>query len=346
MDVSGVTRAGVVLPVRPDRAGISGPTPWQARGVEWRRSSHTFYVPSYVDPTVADQRIVEAAVLLPTDRAAVTGWASLHWQGGRWFGGLGADGKTELPVPLSVDGHHRLRGRPGVRVFEDWLDPADILLVDGLPVTSAVRAVTVEVRRAPTLAAAVQVIDMAAFNDLVSLDELAADALTHLPARPWARKVRSALARAEENAWSPREVGMRLLWEEAVGVRPLCNVPIFDAHGQHLFTPDLFDPENETVGEYDGIVHLEDGRRGRDVVREELVRDLGLELVTMVSADSANRDAFRARVRATCRRARSRPSSGGWTLEMPPWWTDTSTVAGRRALSDEQRARLLARQVA
>ena len=345
MDLSGITRAGVVLPVRIDPTGLSGPTPWQARGAEWRRSSAGLVMPAYVDPSVPDQRIVEAAALLPADRAAVTGWASLHWQGGRWFAGLGTDGVAELPVPLAVDGHHRRRSRPGIRILEDWLEPCDIVLVDGLPVTSAIRAVTAEVRRARTLSAAVQIIDMAAFDDLVSLDELATDAGVHLVARPWARKVRAALEQAEENAWSPREVGMRLLWQEAVGVRPLCNVPIFDAHGRHLFTPDLFDPENETVGEYDGVIHLEDGRRGRDVVREDMVRDLGLELVTMVSADNAHRDAFRARVRAACRRARSRRSSG-WTLEQPPWWIDTSTVAARRALTAEQRARFLKRRAA
>lgn len=346
MDLSGITRTGVVLPVCTDRTGLTGPTPWQTRGAEWRRSSSNLYVPSYVDPTVPDQRIVEAAALLPTELAAVTGWASLHWQGGRWFGGIEPDGITERPVPLAVDGHHRLRSRPGIRIFEDWLASPDVVIVDGLPVTRAVRAVTAEVRRARTLSSAVQIIDMAAFNDLISLDELAEDAGVHLLARPWARKVWAALEHAQENAWSPREVGMRLLWQEAVGVRPLCNVPVFDANGQHLFTPDLFDPDNELVGEYDGVIHLEDGRRGRDVVREEMVRDLGLELVTMVSADSANRDAFRARVRAAYRRANSRPSRGGWTLDQPAWWTDTSTVAARRALSAEQRARFLKRQVA
>jgi hypothetical protein len=231
-------------------------------------------------------------------------------------------------------------------VIEDWLELVDVGAVDGLPVTSPVRAVTAEVRRAPTLTAAVRIVDMAAFNDLVSLEELAADAGVHLIARPWARKVWAALTYADENAWSPREVGMRLLWQEAVAVRPLCNVPIFDDHGRHLFTPDLFDPESQIAGEYDGVVHLEDGRRGRDVVREEMVRDLGIELVTMVAADSADREGFRRRVQASYRRARSRPRGAGWTLDQPAWWIDTSTVARRRTLSAEQRARYLKRQVA
>jgi len=346
MDLSGVTRDGVVIPVPLDRAGITGPTPWQARGPEWRRSAHGLYTPAYVDGDAPEQRIVEAAALLPDLKAAVTGWASLHWQGGRWFSGLAMDGATPLPVPLAVDGRHRLRTRPGVRVFEDWLEESDIVRVDGLPVTRPVRAVTTEVRRARTLIQAVTVIDMAAFSDLVSLEELMADAGPHLVARPWARKVMTALAEADENVWSPREVEMRLLWQESVGVRPLCNIPIFDEQGRHLFTPDLFDPESGVGGEYDGVLHLEDGRRGRDVVREEMVRDLGLELVTMVSADSANRDAFRARVKSTYRRARSRPTSSGWTLEQPAWWVDTSTVDRRRTLSDSQRARLLKGQAA
>lgn len=346
MDLSGVTRAGVVVPVRPDRAGVEGPTPWQARGPEWRRSSHGLYVPAYVDSDEPDQRIVEAAALLPAGRAAVTGWASLHWRGARWFGGRAPDGVSARPVPLAVDGRHRLRTRPGVRVIEDWLEPIDIERVDGLPLTSAVRAVTTEVRRARHLAAAVTVVDMAAFDDLIALDELTADAEHHLVARPWARKVIAAIGQADENAWSPREVGMRLLWQEAVGVRPLCNRPVFDTRGQHLFTPDLLDAEAGVVGEYDGLIHLEDGRRSRDLTREELIRDHGLELVTMVSADSADREAFSRRVQAAYRRARVRGLTGSWTITQPPWWIDTSTVALRRTLSAEQRARLLKRQAA
>lgn len=345
MELSGITRAGVVRPVPPDPAGITGPTRWAARGPDWRRSSHGLYVPASVDGELPEQRIVEAAALLPDQEAAVTGWASLHWHGGRWFAGLALDGRTPLAVPLAVGGRHRVRARPGIRVIEDWLTQADIEVVDGLPVTHAVRAVSMEVRRARHLIEAVTVIDMAAFNDLVSIDELASDVAEHLLARPWKRKMLSALAHAEENAWSPREVMMRLLWIEATGRRPLCNVPVFDLDGRHLFTPDLFDPDGGVGGEYDGVLHLEDGRRGRDVVREDMVRDLGLELVTMVSADSADRDGFRRRVAGAYRRARGRHTEG-WTLVQPAWWTDTSTVARRRTLSADQRARLLKRQVA
>ncbi len=35
-----------------------------------------------------------------------------------------------------------------------------------------------------------------------------------------------------------------------------------------------------------------------------------------------------------------------WTIEQPTWWLPTETVAQRRALSEADRARLLARRTA
>lgn len=301
-------------------------------------------MPAYVDGDAAPQRIVESAAVLPA-HGAVAGWASLHWRGGRWFDGLARDGTTPLPVPLAVDGNRRIRSRPGIRIVEDWHDPGDIVLVDGLPVTTPVRAVSMEVRRARDRATAIGIIDMAAFNDLVSLEELAIDAASHLIARPGARRFLAALAEADENAWSPREVRMRDAWCRVAGFpRPRCNAPVFSADGHHLFTPDLIDPEAGVVGEYDGLLHLEDGRRSRDLNREEMIRDLRLQLVTMVSADAADIDSFVRRLSAAYRRGRKTRPSGAWTITPPSWWIDTSTVAARRALTEFERQLLLRRQ--
>jgi len=52
-----------------------------------------FYVPSWVDATLVEQRILEAGALLPGD-GGVTGWAALRWLGGTWFTGTRADGRV------------------------------------------------------------------------------------------------------------------------------------------------------------------------------------------------------------------------------------------------------------
>lgn len=284
--------------------------------------------------------------MLP-DEGAVTGWAGLHWAGGRWFDGRGSDGTTPLPVPLALVRNRFVRARPGLLLSEEWVDPAEVTAVDGLRVTGHPRSACFEIRRATSLTAAVTALDMAAFSDLVTLDEVSEHAALYLAGRPHVSRIGKAIAFADENAWSPREVAMRISWISDGGFpRPQCNVPIFGPGGVHLLTPDLLDPENGVVGEYDGLVHLEDGRRGRDVNREELIRDLGLELVTMVSADSADRDAFVSRLRGAYRRAVTRRSTNSWTIDRPDWWVDTSTVARRRALTAGERSQWLKRRAA
>lgn len=337
-------RAGVVLPVRPDPRGLHGPTPDQVRGRRWRRSAPGFYVPSDVDGTALDQRIVEAAVGLP-DGSAVTGWAALAWQRTKWFNGMAPDGRTPLPVPVALDDDRMLAQRPGVRLSNDWLFDDDIQWVDGIPITVAERSVTFAARRARTLVHAVQIIDMAAAGDRIDLEGLQAY-MVRLPSRPGIRRLRNAVALADENAWSPQEPPMRMIWTARGHPRPRCNTPIFSPDGDHLLTPDLFDPEAGVAGEYNGAIHDETGPRRRDLNREELCRDLGIEVVTMMSTDRRDTASFSRRLDAAYRRAARRRPSGLWTIEQPDWWVDTSTVARRRELDADQRARWLRWQVA
>ena len=133
---------------------------------------------------------------------------------------------------------------------------------------------------------------------------------------------------------------MYLRWGDLRRSRPLTNQPIFDRAGRHLLTPDLADVEAGVFGQYDGVVHELQWVRRRDLAKEELCRELGIEVVTMISTDLTDVDSFARRLEAAYRRATqrpTRPADRGWTIEQPPWWVDTSTVARRRALSDEQR---------
>lgn len=325
--------------VRVDPAGLVGPTPGQARGRRWIRTSPGLFVPGSADLDDADQRIVATAGVLEPGEA-VTGWASLRWRRGRWFDGLDV-AQRPIPVPLLV--HRHLVKHRSYRLSQEFLSPHDLEELDGLAVTSVRWAVCFEARWADDLLSAVIAIDMAAYSDLISVEELRPYVLSRM-APTGIEQARKAVALADENSWSPQETVMRLVWK---AWRPestlLCNRPVFDLAGRHLATPDLLDPVAGVVGEYDGAVHLAAGQRASDVRREARLRGAGLEPVTMVGADHADdHQSFLARLAAAHDRAASPAVPARWTLEEPSWWIDTSTVASRRGLDPALRERLLA----
>jgi hypothetical protein len=297
-------------------------------------------MPASVPADLPGQRIVEAAAVLPS-YGGVTGWAALHWLGGRWFDGFERDGITLREVCLATGDIH-IRAQSGIAICEEKLDPLDLTVVDSLRVTTALRSVLFEMRYAPSERAAVVVLDMAAYSDLVSVAEMKVYAAAH---SSWTGipRARDAIPHADENAWSPREVLMRIVWSVDAGrPRPVCNVPIFDRSGTHIGTPDLLDLVAGVVGEYDGALHLLGRQRARDVRREAAFRAVGLEYVTMLAADFEDTSSFVRRLHdAYDRAAYAAESRRPWTIVPPPWWIPTRTVAERRALDDHQRERLL-----
>jgi hypothetical protein len=259
---SATGRRGLVDPVPPDPRGLRGPTPKEARGRNWRRTSRGLYVPAEVDGSLPEQRIVEAAAVLPA-YGGVTGWAALRWMGAQWFGGLAPDGTTVLPVSLATAGDD-IRPRTGIQVSAERLNPTELIVVDGLRVTTAARSVCFEMRYAASVRGAVVVADMAMQADLVSPSELPAF-VAGLSGWTGVPRCRAAMPLTSENSWSPRETShLRLVWVLDAGFpTPLCNVPIFDRRGRHIGTPDILDAEAGVVGEYDGSVHLLRAQRAR-----------------------------------------------------------------------------------
>jgi hypothetical protein len=259
----------------------------------------------------------------------------------RWFDGRGAGGAPR-PIVLATAGDD-IRPQPGIAISAERLDPRDLIAIDQVRLTHAVRSIWFEARYAETLRDAVVAIDMAAYDDLASLDELTQWSHDH-PGWTGAPQFRAALALARENAWSPREVDLRLVGELLADLPALlCNQPVFDkATGNLLGTPDLLDVEAGLAIEYDGPSHLKVLQRSRDVRREELFRRHGLEVMTVVAPDLDKRQVLAARMVAARERSRFQAESGRtWTIEPPRWWTATTTVALRRALTEAQRERVL-----
>lgn len=285
---------------------LSGPlwaTPW--RGVRvWSATE--------VTPRV---RALGAATLLP-DRGrvgAVAGWAAAHLLGAAEVDGLAPDGVTRRPVPLYPVRRHR--ARPGIELYRSRLDPDDVVLADGVQVTSAVRTAYDLGRFAESLREAVVAVDQACRYLGVRPDDLA----EYANARPGWRgttQLRQALAHTDPLARSPQETRLRLVWVlDARLPRPLVNHELWSAAGHLLGLPDLLDPASGLVGEYDGAQHRQLRQHTADNAREEAFEREGLTVVRATSLDLGRRSLV-LRLGAGYEDARTSPRAG-WTVRAP-----------------------------
>lgn len=295
----------------------------QVRGPLWRQTSSGMYVPSSVDDSVVEQRIVEQGSRIPA-YGAVTEWAALRWHGAAYFDGVGYDGEL-LPIPLILDSG--IRRDPRFTQTETQLAPTEWEMVDGLPVTTVQRALFDEVVRIPSLREKAVAISMTAAAKLISV-QLFAMYVAQRNAWTGVPDARLAVNLARDDCRSPQEFRMVLIWVLDAGLAPpLCNREVFDLDGRLIGVPDLLDVEAGLVGEYQGEDHKDGARHRVDVDREERFRDHGLEFFELVGGDVANRYVAARRMLNARRRAKFLPpESRAWTLETPPWRTRPETV--------------------
>lgn len=318
----------LVVPVRVGRHGADGLTWRVANGPRYERVAHGFYVPVDRSRSV-EQRILEAAAGLPADGSGgcVTGWAALRWRGAAYFDGREPWGRGEVPVEI-LSPLVRHRNRPGV-VFHErhWARPET---VGGLPLAPVQRALFDEIHTRDELWSAVTAIDMTAAAGLTSV-WLFATYVGVCNSRNGAPLARDAVSLGVDECLSPREPWFRLCWVLVAGLDPpLVNRPVYDLRGGLIGVPDLFDPVAGLAGEYAGEIHRSRARHAKDVAREELFRDHGIECVTAVAGDS--RETVARRILAARSRARFlAPDERTWTLEPPPWVRVPETLDDRLA---------------
>ena len=282
------------------------------------------YVPSSVDSSVVEQRILEQGSRIP-GYGAVTGWAALRWHGATYFDGTGYDGEL-LPVPLIL--HDGIRPDPRFTQTESQLACTERCVVDGLPVTTVQRALFDEVRRTRNVRESAVAISMAAAARLISVrlfrmyvaQRNAWEGVPHARAGGWPLLGTTAGRRRNTGwcwcgSWTP------------VCDPPLCNREVFDLDGRLIGVPDLLDLEAGLVGEYQGEDHKDGARHRKDVEREERFRDHGLEFFELVGGDIARRHVAVNRMLSARRRAKFLPpESRAWTIEPPPWRSRPETV--------------------
>lgn len=299
----------LVLPVRIDRDGGSGPTPAQVRGPHWRSTSYGFHVPADTPIDVPEQWIAEASVRLPPG-GRITGWAACRLHEANFFDGLDRDGSTRITIPVAIGPRGRVRHRNGLRVLH-WEVPIQHRDTrHGLATVDELWATADAARLAGSLIEAVVVIDMMCAAQVVSIRQLRESALWFAP---------GVLDAASEHSRSPNETRCRLQCRVALpGVRWIVNCPIHDLSGRLMGIADLVDLEAGLVVEFDGADHREGARHTRDVVKEDAFRRAGIEVVRVTGSEVDNEAVVTGRVRAGRERAKFEPEVERRWVARPP----------------------------
>ena len=304
---------GLVVPVRVDPSGETGPTRGQARGPRWRCTSAGRFVPAGVSDRVAEQRILEAYTGAGP-KAVVTGWAGLRLLGGGFFDGLARDGVTVLPVPIAANGG-RIDPRHGVRLTHDRIPPDEVVLVHGMRCAIGERALFDEIRRLGHFEDQVVAADMAFGGELTSIRRMR----RYRWSRYWYRDVRRldrVLPFASEHARSRPEVDFRLLWVRKVGwADPMVNREVRDLDGGFVGIPDLLDIKRGVVGEFAGAGHRAAEQHEDDLGRADRFHKVGLQIVEVVRRDLFDVPRVRLRMAQAAERAALLPQR--WQLAPP-----------------------------
>jgi very-short-patch-repair endonuclease len=284
-------------PLRRRDALAVGHTDANLRSRAWRRTFHGVYAPAGISVTDVALRIRAAACLLPPD-GAVTGWAAAWMLGARVLDGRTPWGEL-LPVRLAIPPHRRIRRRDGITVNRSPLPSNDVVRVNGVPVTSALRTAFELARADGPHVRAVAGVDAMLNVHLVKRADLGTYVEAHArwDGVPRARRV---VADADEGAQNPMETDLRLLWQQVTGRRPLANRYIFNRSGVFVARSDILDEQIATVGEFDGDEHASRRARTRDARRRRRMEHVGLTVVTATSIDLLrDRTLLEAEIRRT-----------------------------------------------
>jgi hypothetical protein len=215
---------------------------------------------------------------------------------------------------VHVTRRRRTGGRCGalVHVHSAALDPAEIVAIGGLPVTSLARTVA-DLGRMVPFEQAVVFCDSAMFHARSDRVEVAdvLDVLDHEPRRPGTRAARRMLAFSTALSESVGESRSRVA-VAAAGLPP----PVLQwevraaATGAFIGRVDMGWPQYRTVGEFDGLVKYgRPLRPGQDVaevlvaekVREDALRDEDLGVVRWIWEDLTDFGPTARRIRARFR---------------------------------------------
>jgi hypothetical protein len=204
-------------------------------------------------------RRIEAVALWAGDGSVISGRAAAHLHGVRWI-------DVDTPIEVITRSRRRL---PGVIARRERIADDEIVMIDGIAVTSPQRTAFDLGRYLQRNAAVSQLDALAAVAGVAAADALALQ--SRYPGARGLRNARTALGLMDAGAQSPRETKLRLLVIDAGFPRPRTQIRVSD--GSLTAYLDMGWDDLKIGLDYDGEYHLTDRRRYvTDLARDEMLR--------------------------------------------------------------------------
>lgn len=204
--------------------------------------------------------------------------------------------------------HSNRRPPQGITVHSDTLRDGEVVMLDGMRVTSAARTAFDVGRRTASRLAAIQRLDALMQATDLKVTDVEAIAAEHPGARDTLR-LRKLLPHVDGGAESPQETRTRLALIDAGLPAPQTQIRVLDEFGDCVARIDMGYKELRVGIEYDGAQHWTDAQqRDRDIDRYAALQDLGWAIVRVSSELLRFREAtFITRVVAAMQAAGWRP---------------------------------------
>jgi hypothetical protein len=244
------------------------------------RSQLSRYTRLFRDVYVSPDTPVTAALrakagwLWAKRQGVVAGFAAAALHGSKWV-----DDTTT--VELIHENRHRL---PGLSTRGDRIGEDEIVVVDGIPVTSPTRTALDLGCWYPTTSGVAAIDSLARATDIKVADvELLAQ---RYPGRRGIARARLAISLFDPGAQSPKETWLRLVLVQAGLPRPQTQIPVFDEFGSAIAYLDMGWEDVKVAVEYDGDQHRSDrSQYNWDIRRLERLQHLGWILIRVVAGD-------------------------------------------------------------
>ncbi len=242
----------------------------------------------YADPSLPldHQLRCRAVALLLPQGAAIGGHSAAAWHGAAFAG-------THDPVTVLRPANVLWKGPRGVKVHRTELSLLDVELLDGVPVSSALRTAW-DVAALEPLGTAVAALD--AMVRAGTVEGTSLTAMVDTGAGRWGvTRVRRAFSLVDGRAESAPESRVRV----ALALGGLEPVPQFEVRVGGLFVArvDLAWPEARLAVEYEGAYHFDGAQIVRDDARFERLLAAGWRVIRLSAADLRDLDAVVVRVR-------------------------------------------------